>query len=385
MSSGYESEGTVDDWDSLEKLEDILADFCQPPFDKSKPNLRFGHLVIPVYLQTSYSMVEMITQAVREASDVSAVIFVMPRIIHRLVRTITVEGLDFLPDFNDQTLEYEWLLSVLRGNRVARGPGPNAWKQAESPMMWQEALVLPDEAFVVFHMDPNLSADCCLALIGIVQWASDVSQRTGSNIRILTTGSYFGNSFLSELAGIHSEYPVAHYELPIPTHVDLIPEQCVDNADGDSILTRIGAHVIAGADDDRHTVLSVPPFKPEKLSLFLGLGVELGENQLLNRYVMDNGSAMVNRVTYQYDQSGFGPKAVIIGVDSGHPIPEYLNEYTHAHIVLAKRCTRSVLDEDSCQIVTADIALTQAELGENQWWCHQVLIDVGESSYLPGG
>ncbi|KAF4962883.1 hypothetical protein FSARC_9039 [Fusarium sarcochroum] len=343
MSSGYGSEASVDSDEALDQLEAIIEDLSRNPLDPDVPNLRFGHLTVPVYLKSRYCMVQELTDAVRQVHYTCPIIFITSRIEERLIRTTWVNSLVLLPKYSCQTLEYSWFLSILKDNRVVFGDGPEAWKPSEGRDTWYGKLVLPNKTFVVFSLDPDLSADCSLALIGLVH--------------------YFGCNLLSELVGVRSEYPVAHYELAIPTDFELIPERCVDDVEEDRILTRIRHRLTAGAADERHAVLFAPPYTGHE---------------------MFGAWSVISAIQFQWHPTGHHPKGVIIDVDADHPIPGLLNDYTHAHIVLGKRCMGRVFDEESSQVVLANLALTQGQRDALQWWCDQPEVNTENIWIYPG-
>jgi hypothetical protein len=150
--------------------------------------------------------------------------------------------------------------------------------------------MLPKEAFVVFFIDPYMSADCALALTGLVQWAFDISEKQAANIRVLATSNYFGNNLLSELVSIRSQYPVVHYEIPIPTHVEVIPGFTIDNSEGDEIFDNIENLVLARDDYNEHAILFVPPLT--RRDIFPTTAHSLSYNALFLKNINDTGPIM---------------------------------------------------------------------------------------------
>ncbi|KAG5797264.1 hypothetical protein H9Q69_003733 [Fusarium xylarioides] len=373
MSDGYGSEGSVDSEFSIDRLDGIMESFAASEDPRS---LRFGHLVVPVCLRTTYCMEAHIIAAMRKVDSYS-MIFVMPRVEQRVSG---MEDLDLprLPQCEQKTLQYSWFLRILEMNYIP-GP-PSRWKHSDRVFAWEDDLELPTKAFVVFQLDPHMSAECSLALSGLVKWANDTSKIQGAKIRVLTVSSLFGNGILTDLA--QSDFPVAHYELPIPTHVDLVPPGSIHYAGGDGILRRIQGCLRRARANERHAVVVCPP--SPRGGPFDEWSATLVRSELLNRDVALDGEDMVAELTHPRHVRDINPKGVIINVDVEHQIPSFLLDFTHAHIVLGKRRMRRVLDEDTGLVVLADVALTQTEIDAARWWCWQPEIDAQHVFIYPG-
>ncbi|KAF4342769.1 hypothetical protein FBEOM_3291 [Fusarium beomiforme] len=380
MSSGYESESDVTSQTCFDTLSEIIERFKKAPDPGWLPNIRFGHLTVPVCLGPVYAIMDCIASTIRQTEFDSPVIFILSRHEQRLCNLSTMNELPILPDYQDKTLEYSWFSSVLEGNRTNEGPG--GWKQVENKNEWELNLSLPKEAFIIFSVDPYMSADCALALTGLVQWACDTAERQGANIRVLTTSSHFGNQLLSELVSIRSQYPVTHYELPIPTYVDVIPADALDNSEGDEMFDRIETRALARDEDDKHALLFVPPLV--RTDIWPNLGPALSRNDLLIKHINDDGPLMEWHLTAQNGPATLHDFGTVIDVDVEHPIPSFLYGYSHAQIVLGKRCFRKVFDKDVKQVVYTQLALTQHELNDLQWWCYQPDITPGNITIYLG-
>ncbi|KAJ4251897.1 hypothetical protein NW762_011194 [Fusarium torreyae] len=381
-SASESSEYSLDTVATVDQAIIVIEELSKDPVDSAAPNVRFGHLTVPIYHSSRYHMVQAFTNAIRKIDDSCPIIYVTSRVEQRLVSMTPVNSLGLLPKFAGQVLVHSWFLSTLEDNRAAFGDGPEAWKPSESTDLWHEQMILPNKAFVVFYLDPDLSADCSLALIGLVQWACDVSQRKGANIRVLVTSSGSESSLLSELVGIRSKEPVAHYELPIPTHFELIPEYRVDNAKENEILPHIRHRLETGAADERHAILYVPPYTGNEE--FEAWDVFTKKDALCNKYVFNNGKDMIKALEYPWHPLGGNPKGVVINVDANHPIPAFLENYTHAHIVLGTHCLARIFDGESCQVVLASVALSKGQRDTLQWWCDQPNIDPENIWIYPG-
>ncbi|KAF5533596.1 hypothetical protein FPHYL_13591 [Fusarium phyllophilum] len=373
MSSTYGSEGSVDSEFSFERLDGIMEDFADP---NDPQGLRFGHLVVPVYLRTKYSFEAQLITALRKV-DMYPVIFVLSR-VEQCVASLEELDIPRLSHCEQQTLQYSWFLSILEMNYIP-GP-PSGWKQSNKMFAWEDDLELPKKAFVVFQLDPYMSAECALALSGLVKWAQDVSRIPGARIRILTVSSLFGNGLLTDLA--QADFPVVHYELPIPTHIDVTPDVSIDYAEGDEIFRRIDAHETSGGTGERHAVLFCPPAPRD--SPINDWNVLLTRACLLNKNVGYDGDQMVAALTHPRSTGGVDARAVIINVDVNHSLPGFLLDFSKAHIVFGKRWKRRILDQDTGLITLADVALTQVEINTMRWWCCQPAIEPQDIFIYPG-
>ncbi|KAF5537018.1 hypothetical protein FNAPI_11525 [Fusarium napiforme] len=353
MSSDYGSEASVGSDDphdpetSLKSLARIMEDFEKAPEPNWLADIRFGHLVVPSCLSAEDMTTGSILSAIRARID-CPVIFVLSRHKQRICSTEMLD-LPVLPKHNETTLEYAWFSSILEENRAGEGPGN--WKPMESVDEWERNLMLPKQVFVVFSLDPYMSADCALALTGLVQWACDISETQSASIRVLTTSNLFGNNLLSELVSIRSSYPVAHYELPILRYVSAVPEYAVDNSEGDAMYNSIANRVLARDEDDANAILFVPPLT--RTDIFPSITQPLTHNALLLKHMNDTGPLMKWRLTLQSQQTLQDNPATVI------------------EIVIGRRCMRHIFDKDIKQVVYTETALTQTEFNDIQWWAYQ--------------
>lgn len=385
MSSGYESEaeevsvGSDDSGTPFVSLSTIIEDFKKPPEPYWLADIRFAHLVIPSCLSAEEAATREIISAIRGQEIHCPIIFVLSRHKQRICSTEMLD-LPLLPQYHETTLGYEWFSSILEKNRAGEGPGN--WKQVEDADEWESSLMLPKQVFVVFSIDPYMSADCALALTGLVQWACDISETQFASIRVLTTSNLFGNNLLSELVSIRSSYPVAHYEIPIPRHVFAIPEYAVDNSHGNAMYNSIENRVLARDEDDGHAILFVPPLT--RKDVFPTITQSLSHNTLLLKHVNDTGPIMKWRLTLQSNQTLQDNPATVIEVDAEHPIPSFLDGYSHVQVVLGRRCMRLLFDKDVKQVVYTETALTQTEFNDMQWWAYQPDIHPDNIVIYPG-
>ncbi|RSL73886.1 hypothetical protein CEP54_000297 [Fusarium duplospermum] len=99
---------------------------------------------------------------------------------------------------------YGWV-ETLKSWRLADGPGFKSWNTAD--------IGEPEHLAVVFVIDPQMSAECALALIATVQWAADLGSQY--KLRILTISSEDAPRALRRL--------LYHYNLGEPHTMSLSP------------------------------------------------------------------------------------------------------------------------------------------------------------------
>ncbi|KAG5821633.1 hypothetical protein H9Q71_000164 [Fusarium xylarioides] len=363
MSSGYESEGNVTSDNGFEILDKIIKKFCDLP--KRRSNVRFGHLTVPGYFTTKYNMVERLSLSIHNRTE-STQIFVLTRKEQRIFSSIVYEHMPMLHE-RDQTIDHADFCSILEECRCESDT--DVWVEGNE-RDWKRHQDLPKDVFIAFSLHPWMSAACALALTGLVQWACDMAKSSGANIRVLTFSNFYGNSLLSELVSLRSQQPVEHFELPIPTQFNLIPEAAIDLTHEDHIYSAIQARMSPLDAESRNAVLVVPPINREDFFPGLRLAHDVRYQYLLIRNVIDSGDMMswslANHVR------GFGRTVTVIQVDLEHPIPDVLNGFERVHIVLGKRCMRTVFDEETKQVVKTEVSITQSELDSLRWWCFQL-------------
>nr|RBQ85993.1 hypothetical protein FVER53263_06611 [Fusarium verticillioides] len=366
MSSDYESEGNVTSDDAFEILDGIIKRFCAPP--KRRSNVRFGHLTVPAYFTTKYNIVDRLSSAIHKRTD-STQVFVLTRKEQRIFSSFEFEHMPKLL-MRDQTIDHADFCSILEYCRIDPdapiGPG---WVEGGEPL-WKCDQWLPKRVFIVFSLDPWMSAACALALTGLVQWACDTAEKYGADIRVLTFSNFFGNSLLSELVSLRSQQPVEHFELPIPTQFNLIPEAAIDLTHEDHVYSTIQARMSPLNAESRNAVLVVPPINREDLFQGLQLAHDVRYQYLLLKHVEENGESM--SWSLANCAPGFGRTVTVIQVDLEHPIPDILYGFERVHIVLGKRCMRTVFDEETKQVVRTELSITQSELDSLRWWCFQL-------------
>ncbi|KAF9769833.1 hypothetical protein IL306_012676 [Fusarium sp. DS 682] len=184
----------------LPKLKEFLKPFLgSSTAAQGEPRARFGHIQMPPYRLGEASLMELIRQEFMEGGCTDMNIFVVPD-SERSTRFGT-------PDDNVETatLTFSALLEALRATKQAGDSGHEGsdWGVRlfeEEVGGWRFHSILPTSLVLVLHLDPQMSADCALSLIGVVQWALHVSTAISfSEIRVLTLSPDEDTNFLSKI------------------------------------------------------------------------------------------------------------------------------------------------------------------------------------------
>ncbi|CCT70941.1 uncharacterized protein FFUJ_09032 [Fusarium fujikuroi IMI 58289] len=190
----------------LSELKQFLGAFLRPnDAAEGEPAARFAHIQMPPYRLGKEGLMNLINNEVIHSSFAEKAgmnLFVVPE----------SEKSDQFGAEHDvvssQTLTFSALLDALRITRQASGSdlgwGYNLMGDAEADFRVRN--ILPLSVVLVLQLDPEMSADCALSLIGIVQWALFVSTVVPfSNIRVLTVSVDEDANFLSKL--VHFSAP----------------------------------------------------------------------------------------------------------------------------------------------------------------------------------
>ncbi|EEU41172.1 uncharacterized protein NECHADRAFT_83320 [Fusarium vanettenii 77-13-4] len=358
----------------FQQLHDDIGSFLRGPLDPSSRDVRFGHLSLPHNHWARINIGAQIIDSIHRTDRSMGIALVLSPVELELI-----DGdYDGLPEdagpFNFKAIDYSRCLHILRSNReTPGGQGPAAWKNEPQPEGWNEDNVCPDRMIFVLSLDLSLRADCALALIGLVQWALDVSHRWTSKIRLLTVSSCLNNNLLSALVRLREDFPVAHFDFDSndldPPSPDAIVHAPL------SWVPRWVSNVMRDADlGSRHAILYVPTSDFSTL-----LGMTLNERSPLSAVFSWLGQGehftfagpILERLRCQIPEDAPESRAMIIDVDPEFPIPGFLDGFTHAHIVLGTESWGILFDATSRQLVSTMYELTADERHAMQWWCQQ--------------
>ncbi|EXL47955.1 hypothetical protein FOCG_10461 [Fusarium oxysporum f. sp. radicis-lycopersici 26381] len=168
-----------------EYLREVVTTLCGQ--DGAARGAPFAHIQLPLYRDPEKHWMEAIGQAFQGVEG--HITFVAPD-NELAIAPNDISTLDIpLPasQISSQTL----LDNLERSSSPSQRDGTPRYRYWK-PGSWNKGL-MPTEAIMVFYVDSSMKADTALALIGMIQWAVDMSTWPSSKIRVLTlsTGEHY--------------------------------------------------------------------------------------------------------------------------------------------------------------------------------------------------
>ncbi|KAI8714986.1 hypothetical protein NCS52_01005300 [Fusarium sp. LHS14.1] len=278
-------------------------------------------------------------------------------------------------------LTFPEFVTVLESNRSGSTKGESGWKAASQPCGWNTDQVLPDRVVVFFNIQPCLPTPCALALLDLIKWASDVSERPSAAIRILTASdSDIEEPIVSRLVKLLGDrrlecFDISHTEPPASKPIEII---CGE----DNVVSEIMDAVEKSEPSSRHVILSYRKDNATELEDALETeGVKLEVERL--RPNRDIPQLLTVRDLFCCDEmhgaeAPQGPWVRIIILEPEQRPLMFLRGYTHAHIILSsssQNMSETSFDRKACQIANMGIEFSQ-DICQNQIaWSHQPLIE----------
>ncbi|KAM0414550.1 hypothetical protein ACHAPT_013609 [Fusarium lateritium] len=367
------------------KLHHALTSFFRRPRDPSGRDVRFGHLALPHNHISRFNISTEMIASIRRTLGGSGIAFVLSPLEVKLIsRDVEDVGENVAP-FDQKVMDYSECLDVLQSNRAAPGQGPEAWRAGPQPQSWNLDGVLPNQMIVVISIDLSLPADCCLALIGLIQWALDVSHRSRAKVRLLTISTCLNNNLLSTLVRLREDHPVAHFDFdsgdlvfPSPNRPTVALPMAIPSEIHRVMLSagRGSKHAVVYAPGSDHARAfgALNQFSPGS-ALF---------SSLSQREHFASADSIMDRIHCHATVGDHEPRVEVIEVDPDFPIPQWLDGFTHAHIVLGDEWKGTFFDAMSRQLVFARYELTADERQAMQWWCEQPNIPDGNVHIYSG-
>ncbi|RSM12438.1 hypothetical protein CDV31_006279, partial [Fusarium ambrosium] len=191
----------------LHELRHFISSLCVPaPRQRGIfPKPTFGHIQLPPYRLANPNLMKEICDAIPPMDDARHLqpLFVLPDAGMGILDRGTGDKLTRHP-LSPEIMAFSDLLIALRASRKEAGSSLQAWKGSDDPRTWHQSGIMPRRAFVVIHLDSQVSADSALAQIALVQWAFDVAIDTQYCIRILTMSTEGVRNVVPDLAKLRS-------------------------------------------------------------------------------------------------------------------------------------------------------------------------------------
>ncbi|KAF5695937.1 hypothetical protein FGLOB1_13917 [Fusarium globosum] len=193
----------------LERFLKPIVEFVEPNSDSdeseedssvegsSNGKVRFGHVQIPPYRLGKVSLLESVRQISTKANRFNAeMIFVVSDREKELGVGVNDDG-----KVTPVILTFSELIDSLRASKK----GAKMAKWTTSPKPWKKGKALPVGVVLAICLDPHMSADCALCILGTVRWAIDQAcDYDETDIRILTFSAEKEFNFLSEVVSFLS-------------------------------------------------------------------------------------------------------------------------------------------------------------------------------------
>ncbi|KAM0353262.1 hypothetical protein ACHAP4_008507 [Fusarium culmorum] len=334
---------------TLLKVEGFLR-----PFMVTNPEdrLRFGHITIPPYRFGKAGLID----SVRRIHDV-------PHYKMLFIVSPDVEELKDDDSFvSSVTRSFSQLFLALRANR-----SDNGWVSRENQDPESRMQYLPRSITLIMWLDPEMSADCALALIGIVKWATQVFQYDGADVSVLTMA--VGNDdILSNVVSLISPSSiVAHFDLNAEAEQDTLAGSVIHEGHR---LASVAGHILK-------SFRKAPNHKRLVISFDAGLRQQL-ESQFQNEELQSFEFLSINANAPSPALQKFKRPVkgcltrVVIFTCAASLLPFEFKELDEVHLVLGCKILRDkVWDDASAQVTTKSRPTSEEERRLQLWWARQ--------------
>lgn len=350
--------------DQSDPISDALADFFVNFHKRAKsargqPTAQFGHITIPPYrLETSIP--ERIRQLFPEEEHI---LFAVPDMELEV-------GLGLSPnDTSVKLMTYGKLWKDIQSNvdMERNEHAPTIWRESTNPTDWINNDRLPLKVVIIFHLDPNIPADCALSLAGIVEWALAQSTLPGYVIRLVTLSAE-GDCDLLERLLEASEFQCRLTELDLAQYGEQDPmRNCtvINATDIDTQVSDILARVREEPDKSRLILCfdiafykALNDIQDPEVSHLIDKGV------VAVGATMDDIRPLIDRVQgLKTLLMLFSPDAAIL------PLP--VRSFEEIHIVVGYSTQKQTWNHELRQMVGCDYPLSMEERQRQIWWAFQ--------------
>ncbi|KAF5678766.1 hypothetical protein FCIRC_6380 [Fusarium circinatum] len=178
-----------------------LEEFLQPLFltGAEYPSPRFGHIQVPPYRTGTGDLMESIRLALENSKVTREMLFVVPNVERSLLPPNVEKNHGSVTPV---ILTFSELLDALRTTK-SMAQEEELWSPANSS--WESGQPLPGDLVLVLCLDPLMSAECALCLVGIVKWAREASEESPmADVRVITVSAEPNFNFLAEVVSYTS-------------------------------------------------------------------------------------------------------------------------------------------------------------------------------------
>lgn len=346
-----------------------LQQFLQPfTASAEHPGARFGHIRVPPYNVIQEDLIGSIRKVCLDSGCIKTPYFVVsdPRTVTKLANS--GEG-GKVPSV---VRTFPRLVDTLRtsrkdGNQKGWMSGEGVTARADDEPVTD---VLPRSIIMVMWLDPEMSADCALAVAGVVKWATVVSSSEPSaDISIVTMAvAQEENNLLSDVVtAVGSIAKVNHLDLAALAEQNPV----VDNVIFCNHDVRKAFGIIKKACQDapeaRRLVITFDDqFYGAMQKHCAGQGWEFIK---YIRVTPDSSEQLLEGMKKSFNSS----KTLVVTFPFKHPIvPCELAELDEFYVVPGCHVQNAeVWDEDCVQVITKSRQTSEEERRRQLWWCRQ--------------
>ncbi|KAG5821597.1 hypothetical protein H9Q74_000019 [Fusarium xylarioides] len=351
--------------DHIDAISGALADFFDNFHDRrdsppGQPTAQFGHIKTP-----PYRLKPGIRRRIQEIfSAEKHILFVVPDIElevscgYLCISRTTIE-----------ILTYHRLFERIRSNfnRHANQSDHTMWLKCPDPEKWYIDNRLPPNIVIIFHIDPNIPADCAISLAGIVEWSLAQSTLPGYIIRLVTLSAGEDCDLLKKLldtSGLQyhfTDLDLAQYgELDPMRNCTVVNSKYMDTQVS-NLLTRVKT-------------------QPERSRLILcfdtafyrALNAKEGpeDDQCISMGKLSIGSTVSDIGPLNYIPMGPKTRLMLISPDLAI-LPIISKPFEEIHIVVGYSKTTQAWDLGMHQMVCREYPLSMEERRRQLWWAYQ--------------
>ncbi|RBA18433.1 hypothetical protein FPRO05_10728 [Fusarium proliferatum] len=358
-----------------EFLEPIFSGECSP---------RFGHIRVPPYCYGTESLMEsmrvqlknievsghmdipgeMNQSGAMEDEEVlkfrRPLLFVVPNVERDLLNSENEANDD--SSITPAILSFSELLDALKTAKLM-ATEEESWATSHT---WESGQPIPDNIVLVLCLDPLMSAECALCLVGLVKWATQQSEDSANaDICVLTVSAEPSFNFLAEVVSFTSPGThVANLDLAAlgekePTgHSPAREDQCY----AAQILEKF-----QGNRDRKRLIVSFgSKLEPDFKSMLSER--ETGLVDFVKVTATQDARPLLNLA-----RSDEGPKTLFITFIGEVPFqPLDLEGFDELHVALGSNPFKRMEWEDfSRQVISALFHASQEDRQLQRWWIHQ--------------
>ncbi|KAL5598129.1 hypothetical protein FOBRF1_011922 [Fusarium oxysporum] len=346
-----------------EQMLSKLDEFLKPIFTGPEASPRFGHIQMPPYRSGTVSLMESTRLALIDSRCEAEpeMMFVVSNVEKNLGIGVKDDG-----SITPVILTFSELLDALRTTK-STAQEHESWSAADSK--WETGQPLPVDVVLVLCLDPHMSAECALCLVGIVKWARQQSEDSFvADIRVLTVSAELGFNFLAKVVSFTSPgTDVASLDLAAIGEQDPRPGSVVFGEPGNNCYAGRILQKLRENRDHKRLILSFD----RRLESDFKQMLSGRENELIDFVRVQ--ATQDARPLLNLARSDKGPKTLFISFVGEVPfLPLQLQDFDELHLVLgSSSVTRVEWDDISHQVISASQLASREDRHLQVWWLHQ--------------